>query len=139
MIEPLGSLGHCKNSLQTFKIGHICPDIGVQRIHHHLSIRGPGDLHSSINQPWGGLCSLPRIILSDMLCLREKIGKRAFVELCLTDNTTSEEFFSRGIEGSMEESEERNSFFAQNLLVEIGDGAGDINALEDRFRGSHLE
>lgn len=129
--ERLAELRNSRISWRTFEISHICPDIGIQRIYHHLPICGTGDLHSSIDQTRSWLRTLPRIILTDVLCLWEEIGQGAFVELCLSNNPAFEEVFSRGIEGSVEEGEECSSFFGENLLVEVVDLAGDSDALEN--------
>ena len=74
-----------------------------------------------------------------MLCLREEVWESALVEFCLSDHTTLKEVFAGSIEGSVEEGEECNSIFAQDLLIEVSDRAGDIHAMEDRLCGSHVE
>jgi hypothetical protein len=117
--------------LHTFEIGHVCPYIGVQCIHNHLPVRGTCDLHSSVNQARSGRCSLPRIVLSDVLSLGQEIWKNALVELGLSDYTAFEKVLSGGIEGAVEEGEEDHSIFGEDVLVEVGDGTGNADTLED--------
>jgi len=71
--------------------------------------------------------------------LGQEIREHSLVELGLSDGSTLEELLAGRVEGAVQEGEEGNGIFAQDLLVEIGDGSRDVDALEDGVDGSHFE
>jgi len=66
-----------------------------------------------------------------VLCLREEIWERAFVELCLSDDAALEELLSGAVEGSVEEGEESESLLGENLAIEVVDLACDVHAMKN--------
>ena len=56
----------------------------------------------------------------------------------MSDHTSLEELFARGVEGAVEEGEECYGILGEDLLVGVCDIAGDGNSLEDGVGGSHL-
>lgn len=120
--------------LLTFKVCHVCPDIGVERIDNHLPVCGSGDLDSAVDETrcWGS--SLPCVVLTDVLCLGEEVQKVALVELCLPDHTTVEELFAPGIESTVKDREEDADFLGENLLLFAVKLAKDVDILERLLR-----
>jgi hypothetical protein len=130
--EGLSAYCHrCTSWGNTLKIRHICPDIRIQSINNHLAICWAGNLHSAVDETRGRFCSFPRLILPDVLGLWKKVRKLASVELCLSDHAALEEILTGAIEGPVEEREECNGIFTQDLLVEIRDRPRDVHTLKN--------
>lgn len=73
-----------------------------------------------------------------MLGLWKEIWENALVELGLSDNTALEELLSSCVEGSVEESDESNGIFGEDLLVGVVDDARDGDPLDDGVDASHV-
>lgn len=115
----------------TLKIGHVGPDISIQRIDNHLSVRRARNLNASIDESRGRRSALPGGIVADVLCLGEEIGQDAAVELGLANLAALEQRLASGVEGAVEESEECESLRGEDLFVLRLDSAEDGDALED--------
>src|SRR2546430_796871 len=85
----------------TFQISHIRPNIGIQGVDHHFPACWPRDFHSSVYKTWCRWSTLPSIVLTDMLCLWQEIGKLASVNLSLANYTALQESLSCWVEGTM--------------------------------------
>src|SRR5437763_46919 len=110
-----------QSALRTFKVCHVRPHVRVESIHHHLPIRWPGDLHPSIHQAWCRRRSFPGGIVSNVLGLWQKVWQNALVKFSLSDRSTFKESLSCGIEGAVEECQERGSFLGEDDLLALID------------------
>ena len=126
-----------ERSTLTLQISHIRPDVRIQRVHHHLAVRGAGDLDAAIYQARGGLGPPPGIVLADVLGLGQEIGQLAAVKLGLAQDAALEQVFAGGIEGAMQEGKEGNGIAGEDLAVGLGDRPGDGDALDDGVGGGH--
>jgi hypothetical protein len=115
----------------TFEIGHICPDIGVQCVHHHLAICRAGNLDAPVNQAgrWG--CTLPCVVLADVLGLWKEVKKVALVELGLSDHASLEKSFPALVECAVQKGKENSSIFAKNVTVLVVELTEDVDLAEN--------
>lgn len=121
----------------TFKVGHISPDVAVQGIDDHFSIRWSGDFDPAVDKTGSRGGPFPGIVVADVLGLGEEIGQSAIVELLLTDRSSLEESFAGGVEGAVEEGEEGRGLGSEDLAIPLLDGAVDGDALVDSFNAGH--
>jgi hypothetical protein len=98
-------------SLLTFKVGHVSPDIRVQRIDDHLPVCGASDLNPTVNETRCRWCTLPCIVLADVLGLWQEVEELALVELGLPDLATLEKLLAPCVESTVQDSEEDGDFF----------------------------
>ena len=115
---------------RTFKVGHVGPDIRVQGVDDHLPIGGSGDFDAAIDQAGGRRRSSPRIIFTNVLCLREEVGKVALVELLLASRSSAQQVLAGGVEGSMEHGEEDEGVLVQDATSLVVERAEDVDVLE---------
>ena len=120
------------------KIGHICPDIGIQRIDDHLPVGRACDLDSSVHEAWSWWGTFPCRVLSNVLGVWEEIESGAPVELDLTHFSPVQELFTSGIECPVEQCQEDNGIFGQDLARAFVERAEDSNALEILFDLYHV-
>lgn len=73
-----------------------------------------------------------------MLGLWEKVREISLVELLLSDNSSLQQSFSCGIEGSVEKCQECGGIFGKNVFSRIVDRTKDGDTFVDSLDVSHL-
>jgi hypothetical protein len=124
--------------MRTLEVGHVCPDIRVQRVDDHLAICRASDLDAPIDQAGRWWCAFPCLVLADVLGLWEKVEQVALVELSLSDHTSLKESLPALVECAVEQGEEDGSILAEDVTLVVLQLAEDIDLAEDGFRvGGH--
>lgn len=121
----------CLTGVFTLKVCHVCPDVRVQCVDDHLSVRRTCDLKSSVHQTWCGWCRSPCIVLADVCSLREEVKLDALVKLRLANLATLEECLAAGIESAVEDSKEDGSFLGEDLTSLIVKLPKNVDVLKD--------
>lgn len=116
----------------TLKIGHVCPNIRVKGVDDHLAVRGSSNLYSSVDKTWSWWCSLPCVVLTDVLGLRKEVKELALIELSLADHSPLQKLLSAVVECAVEKGKEDSSILAENVTVGVVQFAEDINLAKDR-------
>jgi hypothetical protein len=130
--DLLVSMGIWERSCEhTFEIGHVCPNIRIQGVDHHLPVYRAGDLHTPVGETWSGGSSFPCITLANVLCLREEVREYSSVQLGLANNTLLEKSFASWVKGTVHKSEKDGSFLAQDLFGLVIERAENVDVLED--------
>lgn len=99
----------------TFKVSHICPDIGVQSVDNHLPVGRTSNLQSSIHETRCWWSSSPCIVLANVLCLWEEVELNALVKLRLADLATLKESLAASVECAVKDSKEDGSLLGEDL------------------------
>lgn len=130
----LRSVSPCSSQLRLFltlEISHICPDIRVERVNHHLAICRASDLDAPVHQAGSWWCASPCVVLADVLGLWKEVEQVALVELCLSNHTALKESFPSLVECAVEEGKEDGSIFAENVSVLVIELTEDVDLAED--------
>lgn len=120
----------CEPEELTLEVGHISPHIRVQGVNNHLPVGRASDLYSTVHKTWSWWCTLPGIVVTDVLGLWEEVESVALVELGLADHATLEESFPRAVEGAVEHSKENSSVLGEDLAGLVAERTKDLDVLQ---------
>ena len=105
------------------EIGHEHVRARVQRVDDHLAIYRSGDFYASVEQIGGNWRHLP-FCLPNLRRFREKVGHLPGFKFLLAYASFRQQFLATRFELSRQIYEERPSFRAQNLGLDLSDGEG---------------
>ena len=99
----------------TFKISHVAADIRVEGIHNHLPIRRPRNLDPAIDQAGRRPGAAPMGVIPDGLRLGQKVGPLAGIPALLAELALVEELPARGLKGPVQDGEELEGVWGEDL------------------------
>jgi len=118
---------------RVLEIGHEDLGAGIERIDDHLAIDRTGDLDPAVEKVVRDLGDGP-VAFSYGLCLGEKIGQLAGVEIFLAPHAPRQQIQAPSIETPMQPGDERERLGAQNFVVPTRGLGVDLDAGYGRVR-----
>lgn len=117
-------------SIRVFEVGHESLGSRVESIDDHLPVRRSGNLNPSILQSRSNSGSSPADILSNVLGLRREGQLSSLVEFSLKSQSSEEELLPLSVKGSMQRSEELESFRREDLRLSGRDLAENLYSFD---------
>lgn len=128
-------LGREREGGHAFEVGHEGLSPGVEGIYDHLPIGRTGDLDPSVLETRGRGCADPRTFGADASGLGGEVEFAAIIELLLNGLSGLEEGLTRGVESSVEGSQELDGIVSQDLCLSLrGNGGKDLDAFYSHER-----
>ena len=129
--------GAGKWATHTFKVRHVSPHIGVERVHHHLAVGRPRDLDAAVHQARRRLRAPPGVVVADVPGLRQEVGEHAAVELGLAEGAALQELAAAAVEGAVQQGEEGEGVAVEDAPRVVVERAEDGDALEETVGAGH--